>query len=495
MNGQEKFRHYVDIFNANDKETVKQYVDNDSAYDFLVERIPLLHCPDKAIEETYYFRFWTLRKHIKLTEDCGFVFTEFLSPVPWGGKYNTINAGVGHHIDEARWLADGEKYIQTYAAHFLDGKRNAHQYSAWLISALYECCRMKGDFSFMLDRFDQLAAYYAKWEELKGTKSGLYWTIDNFDAMEYSISGTTGDFERQPGLRPLLNSYMYKGALVLAELSGMKGEREKQTAYKAKADSLREKIETRLWDGDFYKAVHASDIETVYDTKDIVPDQNARELIGYVPFIFGLGNEERAKKMFPLLLDKNVFLAEMGLATADKGHARYLYDAPHECLWNGYVWPFATSQTLDACIHVMNRYGESIMRDEDFVMLLSQYARMHHRVDEDGKTVNWIDEMMHPDKLVWSTREYLHGEKYEPKYGDPDRGKDYNHSTFCDLVIRGLVGVDVEGGQITLHPHIPSSWDYLKLENLTVGGKRYDIIYDKSGEMYGLGKGWQIHEK
>ncbi len=494
MNAKEKLREYIDRFNADDNESIKQYVDNASAYDFLVERIPLLDCPDKDIEETYYFRFWTLRKHIKYTEDCGFVFTEFLSPVPWGGKYNTINAGVGHHIDEARWLSDSEKYVEPYAAHFLDGKRNAHVYSAWMLSALYDYCRIKGDFSFMLGRFEQLEAYYAKWEELKRTKSGLYWSIDNFDAMEFSISGTTGAFERQPGLRPLLNSYMYRGALVLAELAEMLGESEKKAAYEAKAESIREKIETRLWDGEFYKAIHAPDAESIFDTKDIPVDQNARELIGYVPFIFGLGDKERAEKVFPLLLDKSVFLADMGLATADKSHERYLYDAPHECLWNGYIWPFATAQTLDACIAVMNRYGEDVMRDEDFVMLLSQYARMHHRIDEKGKRVCWIDEMMHPDRLEWSTREYLHSEKYASKYGDPDRGKDYNHSTFCDIVIHGLVGVDVEDGKLTLHPHIPSDWEYLRLENLTVGGKRYDITYDKSGEHYGRGKGWQIRK-
>lgn len=495
MTGKELLKQYVDTFNKNDEEAYIQHVSNAEAYDFLADRIPLFECPDKDIEETYYFRFWTLRKHIKHTEECGFVFTEFLYHVPWGGKYNTIVCAVGHHLNEARWLADAPTYVEPYAAHFLEKKRNPHQYSSWLISALYDYCRIRGDFSFALDRFEQLEEYYAQWESTNLTKSGLFFSIDGFDGMEFSISGTpTETMKRQPGLRPTLNSYMYHDALTLAKLADMKGLADKAKMYREKAEALRERIEERLWDGEFYKAIHAEDIDSVYDTRDIKPERNVRELLGYIPFIYGLGDRERAKKMFPLLTDPKVFLAKTGLTTADQGHPRFMYEADHECLWNGYVWPFATTQTLDACAAVMNRYGNEIMSNEDFTMLLSQYAKMHHRVREDGTLVNWIDEEMHPDRMEWSTREWLHSDKFEPKYGAPDRGKDYNHSTFCDLVIHDLVGVDVEDGKLVLRPHIPADWDYIRLENVTVCGKTYDITYDKTGEKYGHGRGWTVRE-
>lgn len=497
MNGKELLKGYIEKFNANDFENYTPQIENEQAYDFLADRIPFLHCPDQAIEETYYFRFWTLRKHIKKLESGKYVFSEFFEPVPWGGQNNTIVAAVGHHISEARWLADGGKYIEDYALHFLEnGNKRAFQYSSWLVTALYEYCRLKGDFSFMLEHFDLLEWYFNGWESEKKqlTSDGLYWIIDNFDAMEFSISGRPIGGERQPGLRPLLNSYMYSAALILSELSNLKGFDEKADEYAKKAEKLRTLIEERLWDGEFYKSVHADDIESVHSYKDIAPDQNARELLGYVPFIFGLGDKEKALKSFPLLTDESVFLAKTGLTTADKSHPRYLYSANHECLWNGYIWPFATSQTLDACISVMNKYGNDIISNEDFTMLLSQYANMHYMINEDGKRVNWIDEMMHPDKLVWETREWLYSDKYNPGKGGKDRGKDYNHSTFCDIVIKGLVGVDEENGKLILRPHIPSDWNYLKLENLTFRGKKYDITYDKNGDLYGV-KGWNIVEK
>ena len=497
MNGKDLLRTYVDKFNKNDFENYTPQIGNDKAYDFLAEQIPFLHCPDKDIEETYYFRFWTLRKHIRKLQNEKYVFSEFFEPVPWGGQHNTIVAPIGHHISEARWLTDGNKYIEDYVLHFLEnGNKRVFVYSSWLVTALYEYCRLRGDFSFMLDHFDLLEWYFNGWDTEKKqlTKDGLYWSIDNFDAMEYSISGCAEGGKRQPGLRPTLNSYMYSAARILSELAKMKGFLQKADDYMKKAEKLGHLIEERLWDGEFYKAVHADDIETVHSYKDIAPMQDVRELIGYIPFIFGLGDKDKALKMFPLLTDESVFLAKTGLATADKGHPRYLYQVNHECLWNGYIWPFATSQTLDACINVMNKYGNDVMSNEDFVMLLSQYARMHHMVREDGTKVNWIDEMMHPDRLTWETRAWLYSEKYDERKGGKDRGKDYNHSTFCDVVIRGLVGVDEQDGKLVLHPHIPADWNYLKLENLTFRGKKYDITYDKTGDVYGK-KGWNITEK
>lgn len=497
MNGKEKLKAYVDKFNKNDFENYTPQIGNDRAYDFLSENIPFLHCPDKEIEETYYFRFWTLRKHIKKLENNKYVFSEFLEPVPWAGQYNTIVAAIGHHISEARWLASGNKYIEDYVLHFLEnGNKRVFQYSSWLITALYEHCRLRGDFSFMLEHFDLLEWYFDGWETEKKqlTNDGLYFSIDNFDAMEYSISGHPEGGVRQPGIRPTLNAYMYSAALVLSKLAKIKGLDEKAADYAEKAENLRALIEERLWDGEFYKAIHADDIESVHSYKDIAPTQNARELIGYIPFIFGLGDKEKALRVFPHLTDKNVFLANTGLATADRSNPRYLYSANHECLWNGYIWPFATSQTLDACINAMNSYGNDVMSDDDFAMLLSQYAKMHYMVREDGEMVNWIDEMMHPDELVWETRKWLYSDKYDPRKGGKDRGKDYNHSTFCDIVIRGLVGVDEKNGELVLRPHIPSGWNYLKLENLSFRGKKYDITYDKNGNVYGV-KGWNIVEK
>lgn len=52
----EKLRSYIDTFNKNDDELYIQLISNKEAEQFLAEQIPLIDCPDKEIEEIYYFR-------------------------------------------------------------------------------------------------------------------------------------------------------------------------------------------------------------------------------------------------------------------------------------------------------------------------------------------------------------------------------------------------------------------------------------------------------
>ena len=60
---------YIDRFNMQDKELYVQHISNGQAKEFLSGNIPLFECPDKNIEEIYYFRWWTFRKHLKKTPD------------------------------------------------------------------------------------------------------------------------------------------------------------------------------------------------------------------------------------------------------------------------------------------------------------------------------------------------------------------------------------------------------------------------------------------
>lgn len=81
---------------------------------------------------------------------------------------------------------------------------------------------------------------------------------------------------------------------------------------------------------------------------------------------------------------------------------------------------------------------------------------------------------------------------WQAEKGGFERGKDYNHSLFCDLVLSGLFGIDVKDGNLSVNPLIPDSWEYFRVENLNVGGKRYRIIYDKTGKHYKNEKGIKI---
>ena len=179
---------------------------------------------------------------------------------------------------------------------------------------------------------------------------------------------------------------------------------------------------------------------------------------------------------------------------AEQSHERFLYPFPHECLWNGYVWPYATSQTINAVIRVLNDYNQSVINSADLYDFIKTYAEMHY-IYKDNKKVNWIDEVMSPNERIWTSREILKGLGWLECKGGYERGKDYNHSTFIDLVIRGLIGVDENADTLTVKPRIKGIWKWFKLDNLTFKNKTYTVYYDENGTKYNKGVGVTIEEK
>ena len=69
MAAEELLRKYTDKFNRQDEEFIVQHISNENAYEWLKEQIPLFECSDKETEETYYFRWWVYRKHVKSTPE------------------------------------------------------------------------------------------------------------------------------------------------------------------------------------------------------------------------------------------------------------------------------------------------------------------------------------------------------------------------------------------------------------------------------------------
>lgn len=485
-------KQYVDLFNANDEECYVNTVDNEHAYEWLKNEIPLLECPDKDIERTYYFRYWTYRKHVRNTED-GYVITEFLPKVPWSGKHNVINAAIGHHLYEGRWLKNAKTYVGQYVDYVLDTPDRSHQYSAWLSYAIMKLFEVTGEFEIGKELYKRLVAYYEKWEQTHGLSSGMFWSIDNYDAMEFSISGTPSDKKARKGIRPTLNSYMCADAYAIAEMAKKAGDTVTEQKFREKHEALKKQINALLFEDGFYRAYHyddGADTDTVIENgRGLSP----REEIGYIPWMFGIPENGR-EEAFKLLADRNAFFTDYGIATAEISHPRFLYEVGHECLWNGYVWPFATSQTLTALINVIRNYGCDESYKKLFFDLLKQYAVSHHRVREDGVTVPWIDEVRHPLRDEWSSRTMLRDWGWTERKGGYERGKDYNHSTFCDLVITGLVGVKTDGEALSVDPCVPKEWKWFRLKGLNFRGNTYDIIFDESGEKYGLGKGLTVKQ-
>ena len=482
---------YVQKFNENDDEQTKQLIDNDHTLDWMRSHVPVFECPDKTIEETYYFRWWVLRKHIKQTPE-GMIFTEFLPDVPWAGPYNSINSASGHHISEARWLRGGKKYIDDYIRFWFRGSGNVYSYSSWIVNAVYEYCLLTGDFGIACELLQDFVAFYEKIEKTHKTKFGLFWSHDDRDAMEKSISGN--------GLRPTLNSYMYANACAVSKIAAHADDIKLSELFAKKASTLYENINRYLWDetAGFYKVIplESKDSETIeFDFGKIPLSKNVREEIGYIPWYFDLAEKDK-DIAFKYLLDINHFGADFGPLTAERVHPDTLKPDPsHECLWNGPSWPFATTQTINSIIKMLKQRDCAYFDKTDFMKLIKTYSSCHYRINEDGVRINWLDENLDPDSGEWLSRKILKEAGWPEHKAGYERGKDYNHSGFCDLIIRGLCGIDInENNEINIDPLLlQDMWDYFFIDGLPYKNHIIKVIYDSKGTRYNKGKGLMLY--
>ena len=417
----------------------------------MVISFPKFTSSDKELNITYNYRCELYQRHIRKTVS-GYVITEFLPDVPWAGIYNTISCAASHHFREGRWMHDPAP-LDDYAR-FWCNEGNPRLYSFPLADSILALSKVTGDFSVATDLYPKLKEIHRAWDDHK-TPCGLYRQLCDRDGMEYSISGD--------GIRPTINSYMYADKTALAFLAGLAGKSDEETFYRNGAKELQDKINTLLWNESI----------GMYGTlSDEGQPQNVREQTGYIPWMYGIPPAGRDGCLC-YLLDKNCFLAPYGLRSADASHPDYNKPFDHECLWNGPVWPFATSQTLTALIEYLQTSDNKTVTAEDFMQLLLTYAYSHR--DTDGTP--WLDENMDGDTGIWLARELLRkSEDYELK----DRGRHYNHSTFIDLVMTGICGIRPSAGNhLTIRP-LGTSLDSFSAEDIHYHGHLLSVEWDKA---------------
>jgi hypothetical protein len=488
----EALEAYVAAFNRNDQELYRQHISNDRAAVWMGENIPLFECPDKEIEEIYYFRWWTFRKHLKENPD-GFVVTEFLPPVSWAGRHNTISCAAAHHFREGRWLRE-TRYLDDYAHFWLRGGGEVRTciethrgYSFWIAESLLAQARVTGRFDLCLELLPDLIANYEGWERDQRDANGLFWQRDDRDGMECSISGKLAPNEL--GYRATINSYMYGDALAIAEIAERAGDGVCTERFQRKAAEIKRLTQEHLWDAEarFFKVLPRVERPTLSD---------ARELHGYTPWYFNLPDPDKSAA-WAQLMDLKGFYAPFGPTTAEQRHPEFAvsYEG-HACQWNGPSWPFSTSVTLTALANLLIDYPQDILTRKDYFETLKIYTRSHRLRIDDSRVVPWIDENLNPFTGEWLTRAFL--KTWQDGNADPakleERGKDYNHSTYCDLIINGLVGLRPQSGdRLVVSPLIPEDWDYFCLDRVRYHGRNLTILYDRTGEKYGRGKGLRLY--
>lgn len=478
----EVFRHYVEEFNAIPSAGVDSYVTDERAWGWLKDNVPFFTCPDLEVERTYYYRWWSLRKHIRQTP-AGFILTEFLRPVKHASDYNAISCALGHHVAEGRWLRD-PSYLDQYIDFWLRSgengglQRHLHQYSGWTAAAVYDRWLADARTGHAVALLDALILDYKTWEKERLLENGLFWQYDVRDGMEESVSGS----RKEKNARPTINSYMYGNAMAIAQISRLAGKPEVAREYEEKARRLRQLVEEKLWDrraGFFKPLLERGGLADV------------REEIGFTPWYFNLPEPGRGYEVaWRQLMDPKGFFAPYGPTTAEQRHPGFrVADTGDDCQWNGPSWPFSTTVTLKALANVLQGYRQSAASREDYFKMFLIYTRSQRLRLADGRQIAWVDENLNPFTGEWQARSMkIHKGKFD------GRGDHYNHSAYCDLVITGVAGLRPRAGDtVEVRPLLPEgTWNWFCLEGVPYHGRALTIVWDKDGSRFGLGKGLKV---
>ena len=456
--------------------------------DWYLRNIPFLEVPDTAIQQVYYYRWQTYKEHlIYTTPQVQWLSTEFLSPASYGAAYGGINAAAGHHITEGRWLWNTE-YVKSDINYWLRGPGQsakpqdeehnrdtadwAHEYSFWAASSIWQWYLATGDRAFVTSLLPQLAKQYEGWSNHFDRALGLYWQVPVWDATEYTAASleSSDPYHGGAGFRPTINAYQFGDAKAIASIARLANDNTTASLYTQRATALQNATIQHLWDPSrqffFHMARDNNPAHTLLDT---------REEQGFVPWMFELPKPEQSSAMAQLL-DPQGFNTSYGPPTTEKRSHWYMQDATHCCHWNGPSWPYETSQTLTGLANLLIDYPkQQAISNNDYIALLHTYAATQYRNDEP-----YIAEAHAPEEDRWI-------------YDSQKHSEDYNHSTYIDNVIAGLIGLRGQpDNTLVIAPLAPASWDYFALEHVPYHGHSITVLWDKKGTRYHQGKGLSI---
>ena len=452
------------------------------------QNIPFLDVPDRQIQDVYYYRWQTYKEHLVYTgAQYGYMPSEFLTPVGYGAPYGGIVAAAGHHITEGRWLRD-TTYGQDTVNYWLAGPGQfakpatedlnrdttdwAHEYSFWAGSSVWQQYLATGDRDFVVGQLDNLVTQYRGWDSHYNADLGLYWQTPVWDATEYTPASyeSADPYHGGQGYRPTINAYQYGDARAIASIAALKGDTALANDYTKRADALQSAMQKYLWDdqGKFFKHRARDNNPSGALLKD-------REVQGYVPWMFDMPTASD-NVAFAQLKDPQGFDAPYGPTTAERRSTWFMHDAANCCRWDGPSWPYATAQTLTAVANVLNDYPATpSISAADYVTMLKRYAATQYK---NGKP--YVAEAHDPDADKWI-------------YDGNNHSEDYNHSTYTDNVISGLIGLRAQAdNSLTVNPLAPTSWDHFTLENTPYHGHNVTVVWDSTGNHYNQGKGLRV---
>lgn len=478
---------------------------------WFLRNIPFLEIDDPAIQQIYYYRWKLYRSHIREIGPQGTTVLEFLDDVPWAREpYTDLNDSASFHIMEGRWLRN-PAIIDSLIDHLYTGAGNDRHFSESVAAATESSTRVTGDVSPGLRHLDTMQYIFNLWDDHFDRQRNLYWIEPILDATEYTIASIDASgagfttqassdenrngFKGGYAYRPTINSYQYANALAIAHFAKLAGEPDVAADYTQRAERIRSAVLEQLWNPTLQHFTDRYQRSTPFVNKgDFI---RGRELAGYVPWFYELPPKSVEGQTGQLdyaaawrhLLSPAELAGPHGIRTVEPSYPRYMvqyrYDRASgkpECQWNGPSWPFQTSQALTALANLLNDYQQADITRNDYLRLLRQYTAQH------------FISPGHPDIQ----------EDYNPDIGGPivglERSHHYNHSTYVDLILSGLVGIRPRADEILeINPLLPTETTpgtppirYFAVQGVLYHGHDVTVVFDADGSRYGRGRGLSV---
>ena len=187
-----------------------------------------------------------------------------------------------------------------------------------------------------------------------------------------------------------------------------------------------------------------------------------------------------------------------GLYTAEKRDPGFRGNEPC-CFWRGSMWPFETSKAISALINIYNSGMAAQVPQasrDNFWKVMQDYTATHtwsyanssstQPYELTGLEGFWIGQEGDADGQAWTD-------------SNLPEGFWYNHATFNDLIITGVVGiqpsVSAAGIQLlNINPMIPQgALDYFCLDGVSLGSRLVTVVWDSTGQHYGVGAGLLVY--
>ena len=448
------------------------------------ENCPTFTCDDPYVEKMYWYRWYVARQCLSRAKAGALPHPYFFEGTRESHFPRLIAFSSPHIIAETRWLRDPQYAFGQVRNHVLNADEQHHffisarideargDYNNWITQAAWRAFWVHPDEAFLKevvaalagDVLGTLRAFDPDDDGLPASRNhwstGMefqpsFWYFDGFDNTKPDAKMERGDFA----------AYLYGNAMAVADAYRYLGLTDEAARFERVAERTRDACLRKMWDEKdrFFYGI-------LQDDDAVAP---VREIVGFYPFMSRIPpNQPQYTATLAYLVDEDEFWTAYPPATASKQVPVYSpsiskWPGPggrtHGCMWNGPTWPHATSVILDIAAIAIRQYDQRHITPDVFWRMFDRYTHVQFEGDDLDKPL---------------VQEYFDAETAFPE-GVPD----YFHSTYCDLVIRHLVGIQPSNSNALNISPIAGPFERFALRGLKYRGHELDVVYNNTGDM------------